>query len=128
MGLAGLVVLACQVVSGKTKKKERKKQEQEAKLKKILKENELLQKDIAEKDRKIDLLRRHLALRREREEEEAREAERLARDAAMQASNGTCRLRTNIEVCRTESLKGITVFRGQVPQPGRNKDHLESYL
>jgi len=107
---------------------EKKKQEQEAKLKKILKENETLQKDIAEKDRKIDLLRRHLALRREREEDEAREAERLARDAAMQASNGTCRLRTNIDVCRTESLKGITVFRGQVPQPGQNKDHLESYL
>jgi len=107
---------------------EKKKQEQEAKLKKILKENELLQKDIAEKDRKIDLLRRHLALRRQREEEEARETEKLARDAAMQSSNGTCRLRTNIDVCRTESLKGITVFRGQVPQPGQNKDHLESYL
>ena len=70
---------------------EKKKQEQEAKLKKILKENELLQKDIAEKDRKIDLLRRHLALRRQREEEEARETEKLARDAAMQSSNGTCR-------------------------------------
>merc|ERR1712088_1205978 len=68
---------------------EKKKQEQEAKLKKILKDNELLQKDIAEKDRKIDLLRRHLALRRQREEEEARETEKLARDAAMQSSNGT---------------------------------------
>jgi hypothetical protein len=51
-----------------------------------------MQKDIAEKDRKIGLLRRHLALRREREEEEAREAERLTRDAALRAQgNGTCR-------------------------------------
>ena len=78
---------------------ERKKQEQEAKLKKILKENEAMQKDIAEKDRKIDLLRRHLALRREREEEETREAERLARDAALQSSNGTCRSTFTTGLC-----------------------------
>ena len=45
-----------------------------------------------QKDRKIDLLRKHLAKRREREEEEARQVEALARDKALQgASNGACR-------------------------------------
>jgi hypothetical protein len=45
-----------------------------------------------------------------------------------------------MDVARTESLKGITVFRGQVtgslthshtvqvPRPGQSKDQLESYL
>ena len=46
-----------------------------------------------QKDRKIELLRKHLAKRREREEEEARQVEALARDKALQgASNGACRL------------------------------------
>lgn len=106
----------------------RKKQEQEEKLKKIKKENEELQKDIAEKDRKIALLRKYLANKKEQAEKEAREADRLATDTAMQI-NGNCRLRTSVDVKRTESLKGITVFRGQVPGSGSaSKDTLESYL
>jgi len=111
---------------------EKKKQEQEMKLKKILKENEELQKDIAEKDRKIDLLRKHLAMKKEiaeREEREAKDAERLAMDNARGvAPNGNCRLRTSIDVKRTESLRGITVFRGQIPGSCSSKDTLESYL
>jgi len=108
---------------------EKKKQEQEMKLKKILKENEELQKDIAEKDRKIDLLRKHLAMKKEIAERESKEAERLARDNALVvAPNGTCRLRTSIDVKRTESLRGITVFRGQIPGSSSSKDTLESYL
>ena len=91
---------------------EKKKQEQEAKLKKLLKENEELQKDIAEvirtihtkrfsicfvclqKDRKIDLLRKHIAAKREaaaaaaraKEEEESKRLE-----AASGAGNGNLR-------------------------------------
>ena len=92
---------------------EKKKQEQEAKLKKLLKENEMLQKDIAEvklsiqkgqfltcflnylqKDRKIDILKKHVAAKREaaaaaaraKEEEESRRLE-----AATGASNGNLR-------------------------------------
>eukprot|EP00090_Calanus_glacialis_P036355 TRINITY_DN6204_c0_g1_i1.p1 TRINITY_DN6204_c0_g1~~TRINITY_DN6204_c0_g1_i1.p1 ORF type:complete len:896 (-),score=194.35 TRINITY_DN6204_c0_g1_i1:234-2846(-) len=108
---------------------EKKKQEQEMKLKKILKENEELQKDIAEKDRKIDLLRKHLAMKKEIAEREAKEAERLAIDTARGvAQNGNCRLRTSIDVKRTESLRGITVFRGQIPGSCSSKDTLESYL
>jgi len=108
---------------------EKKKQEQEMKLKKILKENEELQKDIAEKDRKIDLLRKHLAMKKEIAEREAKEAERRALENARGAApNGTCRLRTNIDVKRTESLRGITVFRGQIPGSCSSKDTLESYL
>jgi len=107
-----------------------KKKQQEEKLKKIKKENEELQKEIAEKDRKIDILRKYLAQKKEKEEREAREAELLARDSAIKANgNGSCRLRTSIDVKRTESLKGITVFRGQMPGSGNaSKDTLESYL
>merc|ERR1712106_1271216 len=91
---------------------EKKKQEEEMKLKKILKENEELQKEIAE-----------------REEREAKDAERLAMDNARGvAPNGNCRLRTSIDVKRTESLRGITVFRGQIPGSCSSKDTLESYL
>merc|ERR1719282_2068068 len=116
---------------------EKKKQEQEAKLKKLLKENEELQKDIAEKDRKIDLLRKHIAMRREQAEREAREAEEREREdngggdtgaGVMVAPNGTLRLRTSLDVKRTESLKGITVFRGQIPGSCSSKETLESYL
>ena len=78
---------------------EKKKQEQEAKLKKLLKENEELQKDIAEKDRRIDLLRKHIAAKREAAEREARssqEAEQARTSEAGAASNGNgvCRWRT----------------------------------
>ena len=31
------------------------------------------------------------------------------------------RLRTSLDVKRTESLRGITVFRGQIPGSGSNK-------
>merc|ERR1712025_845208 len=108
---------------------EKKKQEQEMKLKKILKENEELQKSIAEKDKKIELLRKHLAMKKEIAEREAKEAERLALDSARGGTpNGNCRLRTSIDVKRTESLRGITVFRGQLPGSCSSKDTLESYL
>jgi len=108
---------------------EKKKQEQEMKLKKILKENEELQKNIAEKDRKIELLRKHLAMKKEIAEKEAKEAERLAMDSARGGTpNGNCRLRTSMDVKRTESLRGITVFRGQIPGSCSSKDTLESYL
>jgi len=112
---------------------EKKKQEQEAKLKKLLKENEELQKDIAEKDRKIDLLRKHIALKKEKAEREKREAEERQQEAseatmASNGTNGTCRLRTSLDVKRTESLKGITVFRGQLPGSCSSKETLESYL
>jgi gamma-aminobutyric acid type B receptor len=108
---------------------EKKKQEQEMKLKKILKENEELQKSIADKDRKIELLRKHIAIKKEVAEREAKEAERLAVDSARGvANNGNCRLRTSIDVKRTESLRGITVFRGQIPGSCSSKDTLESYL
>jgi len=99
---------------------EKKKQEQEAKLKKVLKENERLQKSIAEMDKKIELLRKHLVMRKEREAAAAAEAG-LAEAAG-------CRLRTSLDVVRTESLRGITVFRGQLPGPAGSKDTLESYL
>merc|ERR1719422_2492357 len=116
---------------------EKKKIEQELKLKKLLKDNEILQKEIAEKDRKIDILRKHLAMKKEIAEKEAKEAERLAMDSArggdtgagaMVAPNGTLRLRTSLDVKRTESLKGITVFRGQIPGSCSSKETLESYL
>merc|ERR1712062_529219 len=107
-----------------------KKLEQESKLKKLLKENEELQKDIAEKDRKIGILRKHIAMKRELAEQDQ---ERLRRDTEIRQRendgyNGTCRLRTSLDVKRTESLRGITVFRGQIPGTGSSKDTLESYL
>merc|ERR1719273_692913 len=110
---------------------EKKKQEQEAKLKKLLKENEELQRDIAEKDRKIDLLRKHIAAKREAAEREARareEEEARQRETVAGASTGNLRLRTSLDVKRTESLKGITVFRGQIPGSCSSKETLESYL
>lgn len=94
---------------------EKKKLEQESKLKKLLKENEELQKDIAEvswdyiitvregrhhhricllqKDRKIGILRKHIAMKRELAE---REQERQRRDTEIRQRendgyNGTCR-------------------------------------
>ncbi|XP_023343229.1 gamma-aminobutyric acid type B receptor subunit 1 [Eurytemora carolleeae] len=95
---------------------EKKKVEQENKLKLILKENEDLQKDIADKDYKIGLLRKHLTMRMEEAEREAKE--KMAR-------NGSCRLRGNSDLSRQESLRGITVLRGQVPGLGTTA---ESYL
>ena len=83
---------------------EKKKQEQEAKLKKLLKENEELQKDIAEKDRRIDLLRKHIAAKREAAEREARssqEAEQARTSEAGAASNGN-------GVCRWGTLDIIS--------------------
>ena len=64
-----------------------------------MKENEELQKDIAEKDRRIDLLRKHIAAKREAAEREARssqEAEQARTSEAGAASNGNgvCRWRT----------------------------------
>jgi len=109
---------------------EKKKLEQELKLKKLLKDNEELQKEIAEKDRKIDILKKHIVMKRELAQ---REEERLRRDTETRQReesnyNGTCRLRTSLDVKRTESLRGITVFRGQLPGSCSSKDTLESYL
>ena len=102
------------------------------KLKKILKENEELQKDIAEvsflifcisyihifplqKDRKIDLLRKHLAMKKEiaeREEREAKDAERLAMDNARGvAPNGNCRYgKVNTSLVKPQSRLYFFLF------------------
>ena len=121
---------------------EKKKQEQEAKLKKLLKENEELQKDIAEvdnddshrkisnmfcplqKDRKIDLLRKHIAAKREaaaaaaraKEEEESRRLE-----AASGAANGNLRSDNNWVVNVTDAVRGggEEIVRGESRVRGR---------
>jgi len=93
---------------------ERKRLEQETKLKLILKENEDLQKSISDKDYKIGLLKKHLELRRE-EEEKLR---------LQHSKNGNCRLRST-DLSRQESLRGITVLRGPLPGSATNA---ESYL
>ena len=53
------------------------------------------------------MLRKHLALKQEA-------ADREAREKALAASNGSCRLRANIasDLGRGTSLKGITVYKG----------------
>jgi len=51
------------------------------------------------------------------------EAEREAKEKM--ARNGSCRLRGNSDLSRQESLRGITVLRGQVPGLGTTA---ESYL
>jgi len=95
---------------------EKKKIEQETKLKTILKENEALQKDIADKGQKIELLKKHLHMRRELEDAAVRQRRGL---------NGNARLKEETDLSRQESLRGITVLKGQVPGTGFTSD---SYL
>ena len=73
---------------------------------------------IFQKDYKIGLLKKHLAMKREQAEKEAREKMVLN-------GNGSCRLRNNTDLSRQESLRGITVLRGQIPGVGTTA---ESYL
>ncbi|CAB4065790.1 GABBR [Lepeophtheirus salmonis] len=103
--------------------------EQELKYKNILKENEDLQKKIADRDQKINCLRKRIT--EKKSEQEA--AAKAVGASAITANNNSCRLRplaSNVklidtsgssvsELDRQESLKGITVYRGIMPTDGR---------